>query len=116
MTRGEAAKILDSESCVHDVDRKGYIVEWEDGYRTWMPQNYFENEFLCNDTPLDRLRIECTEATERLGRLANAMRHDWSREKIGEEQYTLMQEQLNVMLEYVRVLNARMIAASERTR
>lgn len=116
MTHREAAKILGDECSGSHTDRNGYIVEWEDGFRTWMPKNYFENEFVCNDTYLDRLRIESTDATERLERLTDAMRQDGVREKVGEKQYSLMQKQLNIMLEYIRILNARIAADEEQTR
>lgn len=90
-----------------ETDKAGYLVKYADGYQSWSPAEAFECAYRPSETFLDRLSIEREEVAERLERLADAMRKDGFKDKVGGEQWALLQEQLNAMLVYVRVLNER---------
>lgn len=95
-----------------ETDKAGYLVRYADGYLSWSPAEAFESAYRPSETFLDRLSIEREEVAGRLERLADAMRKDGFKGKVGEEQWALLQEQLNAMLSYVRVLNERIKLAN----
>lgn len=65
MTMGEAyeRKLLKNgvrpSEC--EMDKAGYLVEYEDGYQSWSPADVFKKAYKPSETRLDRLRIECEE-------------------------------------------------------
>lgn len=69
MTMGEAyeknllkAGRVPSES---QKNVKGYCVEYEGGYQSWSPADVFGKAYKVAETPLDRMRIEQAEESER---------------------------------------------------
>ena len=109
MTHGEAMKAINPYFTADTLgaNKEGYLVEYEDGYRTWKPKEYFEQHSTCCDTFLDRLGIDREEVADRFDKLVKAMEKPLFRVKVGEEQWALLLEQKKAMGEYIRVLNER---------
>lgn len=69
MTMSEAyeRKLLKNGVCPYECekDKAGYLVEYEGGYQSWSPADVFEKAYKVAETPLDRMRIEYAEESER---------------------------------------------------
>lgn len=55
---------------IHDNNEEGYIVEYEDGYKSWSPKAVFEKAYKCAETFLDRLHIEMKDLYAKMDKLA----------------------------------------------
>lgn len=74
MTYGEAHKHgLIRENCyvAEYDDNPGYLVEYEDGYKSWSPKDVFEKTYKISETALDRVNIESQEIMARCNKLCN---------------------------------------------
>lgn len=69
MVLGEAEKVLGRKIDVTAVENReseeGYLVEYEDGYRSWSPKTVFEKAYRISETYLDRMMIEKEEVEAR---------------------------------------------------
>lgn len=54
----------------HDGNEPGYLVKYEDGYKSWSPKEVFEKAYRCSDTFVDRLNIELADLNEKLTKLS----------------------------------------------
>ena len=48
---------------------EGYKVVYEDGYESWSPKDVFEKAYHVAETPLDRMKIEQAELSNKIGKL-----------------------------------------------
>lgn len=74
MTYGEAHKQgLIRENCyvAEYDDNPGYLIEYEDGYKSWTPKDVFEKTYKISETALDRVNIESQEIMARCNKLGN---------------------------------------------
>lgn len=55
-----------NSSDVHGDNEEGYIVEYEDGYKSWSPKEVFEKAYKVAETHIDRMSIEFEELRERM--------------------------------------------------
>ena len=69
MTMVEAQKVLGREIKPTTVEGDGYLVEYEDGYKSWSPKSVFEKAYQVSETPLDRMLIEQNELEDRISKL-----------------------------------------------
>lgn len=75
MTLGEFIKMsgrnpYENNGKKHDGNERGYLVEYEDGYKSWSPKEVFEKAYRCSDTFVDRLNIELADLNEKLTTLS----------------------------------------------
>lgn len=58
MTLAEAQKVLGREIKPATVEEDGYLVEYQDGYKSWSPKSVFEKAYQLYETFLDRMKVE----------------------------------------------------------
>ena len=103
----------------------GYIVEYCDteaqpeltgkanGYIAWAPKNVFEKSYKLTDNYMDRLQIELDELYTRMEKLGNFLSKP-KPENLIEEEWRMLQEQLDTMDKYYNILTARITVAKTR--
>lgn len=69
MAKTEAEKVLNRSLADAKGGEDGYLVEYQDGYKSWSPKETFEEAYKISDTYLDRLRIEYDDVKERVLKL-----------------------------------------------
>ena len=113
MTRPEAEVVLGRviKPAKQNYSDDGYLVQYEDGYRSWSPKEVFEKAYKPADNFIDRMVIERDELQKRLVGLTSSLMTEGFHEKVGDKQYYWMQEQRNAMEIYVEVLNKRITDA-----
>lgn len=113
MTRPEAEVVLGKliKPAKQSYSDEGYLVQYEDGYKSWSPKEVFIKAYKPADNFLERLIIERDELQKRLAGLTTALIADGFRKKVGDQQFYWMQEQRNAMEIYVEVLNKRITHA-----
>ena len=84
----------------------GYLVEYPDGYKSWLPKETFEQAYKIADTHLDRMRIEYDQLKQRYLRLNDFGLSEQFR-MLHPEQRKQMERQGHLMLEYLHVLGER---------
>lgn len=88
---------------LHGNNEKGYIVEYEDGYKSWSPKDVFEKAYKVAETHVDRMRIELKELRERMKKLQDFLLSEKSFEVKEDELYDL-NCQYDLMNRYARTL------------
>ena len=58
MTMTEAQKVLGREIKPATVEEDGYLVEYQDGYKSWSPKSVFDESYKSAETFLDRMKLE----------------------------------------------------------
>lgn len=113
MTRPEAEFVLGRviKPAKQNYSDEGYLVQYEDGYRSWSPKDVFEKAYKTADNFIDRMIIERDELQKRLVGLTSSLMTEGFHEKVGDKQYYWMQGQRNAMEIYVEVLNKRITHA-----
>lgn len=93
---------------MHDDNEEGYIVEYEDGYRSWSPKEVFESAYKVAETFLDRLHIELGELAEKFDKCSVLVNGDKFREIIKDDYPAfLLWLQREIMRRYVQTLSCR---------
>lgn len=111
MNLGEFVKITGrnpyaNASDMHADDEEGYIVEYEDGYRSWSPKDVFEKAYKVADTFLDRIHIERDELSLRYNRAQDFCFSSKFKDLPSNERQAF-EVQLDLMRKYLSVLDAR---------
>lgn len=110
MPLGEAEKVLGRSIETSAVENReqaaGYLVEYEDGYRSWSPKDVFDKAYRVSETHIDRMNIELQEVQERYlkGRKFSFTQLFRS---LPEEKRKLLKKQLDLMEVYLDVLSRR---------
>ncbi len=69
MPLGEAEKVLgrriETSAVENREQTEGYLVEYEDGYRSWSPKEVFDKAYRVSETHIDRMMIEKDEVEAR---------------------------------------------------
>jgi len=115
MTVADAEKVLGRkiDMTKHPEDKgKGYLVEYEDGFKSFSPKSVFENAYKIADDFLDRLRIERDEVSARLSKLRAFTTTPWF-DAFSTRNKELMQKQDECMAAYLTILTARIELAEE---
>ena len=92
---------------MHGNNEEGYIVEYEDGYKSWSPKTVFEKAYKVAEPHIDRMRIEFEELRERMKKLKNFLYSEKVFELDKEEVY-LLERQYNQMDNYAQTLFQRL--------
>ena len=69
MTMTEAQKVLGRELKPATVEEDGYLVEYNDGYKSWSPKSVFEEAYKPLEITIGRLKAEHAELKERVEKL-----------------------------------------------
>ena len=92
---------------MHSNNEEGYIVEYEDGYKSWSPKNVFEKAYKMAETYVDRMRIEFEELRERMKKLKNFL-YSYKVFELDKEEVYLLERQYNQMDSYAQTLFQRL--------
>ena len=115
MSLGEAEKVLgrhiDSSAVENRETEEGYLVEYEDGYRSWSPKEVFEKAYRISETYVDRMILEQQEVEERY---LKGRKFSFSQKfrQLDERERKLLREQLDVMERYLYLLSSRIESAT----
>ena len=97
-----------NSSDMHGNNEEGYIVEYEDGYKSWSPKETFEKAYKCADTFLDRLHIEMKDLYAKMDKLAPFIESGKIDEVVTDKyQNHLLRLQHRIMSRYINVLECR---------
>ena len=99
MSKSDAERLLNRKLSEAKGGEEGYLVEYEDGYRSWSPKETFEAAYKIAETHLDRLFIESEELNERTSKLHAFILSDVFY-KLNKESQDLLMQQYHVMFEY----------------
>ena len=99
MTVTEAQKVIKPVTGEDD----GYLVEYKDGYKSWLPKSVFEEVYKYPDTFLDRLEIELIEISDKIDKLNKFFDTDIFK-SLSKQKQTLLQAQFSAMLTYSQIL------------
>ena len=108
MTVTEAQKVLKPVTGEDD----GYLVEYKDGYKSWLPKSVFEETYKYPDTFLDRLEIELIEISDKIDKLNKFFDTDIFK-SLSKQKQTLLQAQFSAMLAYSQILIERIRVEEE---
>lgn len=87
----------------------GVLVQFENGYRSWMPENVFNSARSKNSTFLERLVNERDELVEKMEKLTLFLKSDIFM-NMNDYPRDLLMEQYRIMISYVDCLNRRIKA------
>lgn len=101
------AQVLGVEIKPATVEENGYLVEYNDGYKSWSPKSVFDETYKPAETFLDRLAVEQQELTEKVDKLRKFLSLEDALMKVGGFQFVRMTEQLEAMEKYLNILTRR---------
>lgn len=116
MSLGEAEKLLgrriDSSAVEERESSEGYLVEYEDGYRSWSPKVVFEKAYKVSETHIDRMKLELEEVE---ARYLKGRKFTFSQEfrKLSDKKRDILRKQLDAMENYLYLLSRRIELESE---
>lgn len=87
----------------------GVLVQYENGYQSWMPKDVFNSAMLKNSTFLERLVVERDELVEKMEKLTLFLKSDIFM-NMNDYSRDLLMEQYRIMISYVDCLNRRIKA------
>lgn len=103
MSKSDAERVLNRKLSESKGGEEGYLVEYEDGYRSWSPKETFEAAYKIAETHLDRLLIESEELKQRTSKLrAFILSEDFY--KLNNESQNLLLQQYPIMFKYYLLL------------
>lgn len=106
MAKSEAEKVLNRSLADANGGEDGYLVEYQDGYKSWSPKETFEQAYKIADTYLDRMRIEYADVKERVLKLHTFLMSEEFR-ALSKEKQAKLQVQCSAMSTYVEILGQR---------
>lgn len=110
MSLGEAEKVLgrkiETSAVENSEESEGYLVEYEDGYRSWSPKDVFDKAYRVSETHLDRMNIELQEVEERY---LKGRKFTFTQEfrKLDSTKRDALRKQLDSMENYLYLLSRR---------
>ncbi len=110
MSLGEAEKVLGRKIETSAVEKReeqeGYLVEYEEGYRSWSPKEVFEKHYRDSETHLDRMNIELQDVEERY---LKGRKFTFSQEfrNLPSDKRDALRKQLDSMENYLYLLSRR---------
>lgn len=106
----EAQKVLGREIKPATKEDDGYLVVYEDGYKSWSPKTVFEKAYRLAETFLDRMEIEHGEVFDKMNKAQNFVKSE-DFLKLPLVQQALLSVQIKTQAEYCRLLANRCDAA-----
>lgn len=92
---------ITEETIIKNCGVAGYLVEYEDGYRSWSPAKTFEGAYRIGETHVDRMKIELADLNERICKATKAIN---TFGVIPEDERWLLKNQLEAMQNYASIL------------
>lgn len=117
MTLGDAEQLLNRSIDTSAVEGReqtaGYLVEYDDGYRSWLPKETFEKAYRVSETHIDRMYIEKEQLKRRY---LHGREYSFTQQfrRLPKDERMLLTTQLDTMEKYLYVLSRR-IELAERT-
>lgn len=98
-----------------ETDKAGYLVEYNDGYQSWLPSESFEKNYKPFETRLDRLRIEYDELRMRSKEMDAYMNEGFEKvaAKVGASQAALLVLKHSYLHNYLEVLEVLLMDAEK---
>ena len=90
----------------HEENEPGYIVQYQDGYKSWSPKEVFEKAYHPVDTYLERIELESWEFKENYSKFSKFITSD-EFHSICVESQDLMKMQKTIMDNYAAILDIR---------
>ena len=110
MSLEEAQKVLGREIKPAVDEADGYLVEYDNGYKSWSPKTVFEKAYKLAETFLDRMEIEHGELFDKMLRAQNFIKSE-DYQKLPLLHQALLSVQIKTQAEYCRLLANRCDAA-----
>lgn len=110
MPLGEAEKVLgrkiETSAVENREESEGFLVEYEDGYRSWSPKEVFDKHYRISETHVDRMKIELQDVQERY---LNGRKFSFTQEfrKLSTQKRDALRKQLDSMENYLYLLSRR---------
>lgn len=101
---------ITEETIIKNCGVAGYLVEYEDGYRSWSPAKTFEGAYRIGETHVDRMKIELADLNERICKATRAISTFGA---LSEDERWQLKRQLEAMHNYADVLYDRIRCAVE---
>lgn len=99
---------VDAEKMLSEGTMEGVLVQYENGYRSWMPEAVFNSARLKNNTYKERIVAERDELVDRMEKLANFLKSDIFM-NMNDYLQELQMEKYRIMISYVDCLNRMLI-------
>lgn len=99
---------IDAEKMLSKGTMEGVLVQYENGYRSWMPEAVFNSARLKNNTYKERIVAERDELVDRMEKLANFLKSDIFM-NMNDYLQELQMEKYRIMISYVDCLNRMLI-------
>ena len=106
MSLEEAQKVLGREIKPATDETDGYLVEYDNGYKSWSPKTVFEKAYKLAETFLDRMKVEHSDLFDKLDKARKFM-HSESYKALPELTQTLLNVQFKTQAVYCRLLGNR---------
>ena len=103
------------ETIIKNCGVAGYLVEYEDGYRSWSPAKTFEGAYRIAETYVDRMAIELEEVGKRICKATEALYLPGAAPAMSGAERNALREQLAAMRIYFSILLNRYNSACERS-
>ena len=100
---------IDCKKMLSEGTMEGVLVQYENGYRSWMPEAVFNLAKPKINTFKERIVAERDEIADRMGKLALFLKSDIFM-KMNDYSRDLLMEQYRIMISYVDCLNRRIKA------
>ena len=110
MTMTEAQKVLGRELKPATVEEDGYLVEYNDGYKSWSPKSIFDEAYKPYNDFIDRLHIERDELKERVEKFNAFIREGFDelqQKGVSARQAALLIIQGDAMVRYLEAIETR---------
>ena len=92
---------ITEETIIKNCAVAGYLVEYEDGYRSWSPASPFEAAYRVAETHVDRMKIELADLNDRICKATRAISTFGA---LSEDERWQLKRQLEAMHNYADVL------------
>lgn len=99
---------IDCKKMLSEGTKDGVLVQFENGYRSWMPEAVFNSARLKNNTYKERIVAERDELVDRMEKLANFLKSDIFM-NMNDYLRELQMEKYRIMISYVDCLNRMLI-------
>lgn len=100
---------IDCKKMLSEGTMEGVLVQYENGYRSWIPEAVFNLAKPKINTFKERIVAERDEIADRMGKLALFLKSDIFM-NMNDYSRGLLMEQYRIMISYVDCLNRRLIA------
>lgn len=95
---------ITKETIINNCGVQGYLVEYEDGYRSWSPAVIFQESYMVAESYADRMAIELMEVGKRICKATEALYLPGAVPAMSGAERHALREQLAAMRTYFSIL------------